>query len=601
MICAGCGKTVDESGTVCPHCGASGGGLHQWDIVVTGFADDAAKVRTAEFLLSISKDKDMEEISRIISALPQPLFRNLHEKKAMMLTSRLKDLGARVTVQDAAKGARKNDEKKAPQANIDPQNIRIPIVDTEEKRSSFSVVRTVLLSLVLVSVPLVSYFFFYAGKKVETHSVQIAPGPAIEGVNPELLVDVTKNMPMKVQVRPEGVTALETGDAEVEKLNREGVDLSKKGRFDEAIDRYLAALKLAPDSEAIRDNLENTYLAAGSKVLEDGAFEEARDYFDHALQLKGSAAGFKGRGVAYGRLGDQSSALSDFSSSLELDDSDESLLLALAADRYHNNELNEAKEYFRKILALNPSNAVALGYLSKIKREIVEEEFREKESFHFYVKYEGAESGVAGHLVSSILEEAYQKVGADLGFYPDDMVTAILYTDKLFQDVTRSPSWAGGLYDGKIRIPVGGLNRRTDDLVRVIYHEYTHAVVHRITGGNCPTWLNEGLAQFEEGEASLSRAELIVKSGGRLVPLKYLEGSFMGLDRSLVSTAYAMSLLGFNYLENEYGLSTIRRILDELGAGKRGEAALSSAIYISYEDIERGVARRLRYSAPGAE
>jgi len=291
-------------------------------------------------------------------------------------------------------------------------------------------------------------------------------------------------------------------------------------------------------------------------------------------------------------MGEKESALADFEAAI-LIEGDEQLHLMVATIFYQDNRLADAREHLRDVLRFNPSNTVAKEYLAKVDREMVEEGFREKESFHFHVKYEGAAAGTTGHVVSMVLEEAYHKVGAELGFYPEDMITAILYTQQQFRDITRSPSWSGGLYDGKIRLPVGGVNSRSDELARVVYHEYTHALVHRMTDGNCPVWLNEGIAQYEEGGESLARAEDIVRRSGAILPLKYLEGSFMGLDSSSASIAYAMSMLAVDYIIREYGTLYVANILEELGTGKRGEEAIASAIFISYGDIEKGVMRRL--------
>ena len=39
-----------------------------------------------------------------------------------------------------------------------------------------------------------------------------------------------------------------------------------------------------------------------------------------------------------------------------------------------------------------------------------------------------------------------------------EKIVVLLYPNQAFRDITRSPSWAGALNDGKIRVPVSGLN-----------------------------------------------------------------------------------------------------------------------------------------------
>ena len=44
----------------------------------------------------------------------------------------------------------------------------------------------------------------------------------------------------------------------------------------------------------------------------------------------------------------------------------------------------------------------------------------------------------------------------------------VLYSKEQFRDVTQSPSWAGGLYDGRIRLPVAGrIDEKARDAARV--------------------------------------------------------------------------------------------------------------------------------------
>src|SRR6202011_4017483 len=77
-----------------------------------------------------------------------------------------------------------------------------------------------------------------------------------------------------------------------------------------------------------------------------------------------------------------------------------------------------------------------------------------------------------------------------------------LYTNQTFVDITRAPAWVGALNDGRIRVPVEGLTSMTEELARVLMHELTHSFVGQKTGGHCPVWLQEGIAQYMEGKRS---------------------------------------------------------------------------------------------------
>ena len=148
---------------------------------------------------------------------------------------------------------------------------------------------------------------------------------------------------------------------------------------------------------------------------------------------------------------------------------------------------------------MNPSAKVARARLERVRKEhVTEKDFSRDVTSHFLIKYEGREKIEAGRIILRILEDAYGEVGKSLSYYPDREIQVILYSSQQFQEVTDAPGWSGGIYDGKIRIPIGGIEKETPGLRRLLYHEYTHAVV-RALAPRCPTWLNEGLAQYFEG------------------------------------------------------------------------------------------------------
>src|SRR5205814_97190 len=75
---------------------------------------------------------------------------------------------------------------------------------------------------------------------------------------------------------------------------------------------------------------------------------------------------------------------------------------------------------------------------------------------------------------------------------------------------TEAPSWAGALNDGKLRIPIGGVDAMNPELGRVLEHELTHSFIRSMARGRCPTWLNEGLAQLmEPRSAAMFSQELV--------------------------------------------------------------------------------------------
>ena len=84
--------------------------------------------------------------------------------------------------------------------------------------------------------------------------------------------------------------------------------------------------------------------------------------------------------------------------------------------------------------------------------------------------------------------------------------------------MTHAAAWTAALNDGKIRIPTSGIKAVTPEMASVLRHELTHSFVPQITHDRAPTWLNEGIAQLEEGRTTADigpRLASLYASGGR--------------------------------------------------------------------------------------
>src|SRR6185369_13180713 len=113
-------------------------------------------------------------------------------------------------------------------------------------------------------------------------------------------------------------------------------------------------------------------------------------------------------------------------------------------------------------LILEPENKAVIESAAKARREAaVESRMNKGYSSMFVISHdEGTKSDLAD-AVLDVLETAYNRVGSDLAYYPVTRVPVILYTKKDYRVVTAGPEWSGGLYDGKVRLPIGGARELT--------------------------------------------------------------------------------------------------------------------------------------------
>jgi tetratricopeptide (TPR) repeat protein len=383
---------------------------------------------------------------------------------------------------------------------------------------------------------------------------------------------------------------LDEKQARILSLRQAAAEKERSGDLLGAIELADQALRLEPENQLAQREMSHYQASMGWKSFEAKDFHKSRGFFEEALYYwSDNEEAVRGMGFACFEDRDRAKAEEWLKRYVQLGGGRPDAYNLLGRIYYESGRGEQALPYLENSLALSPEQPQVAQLADKIRRELrVEAGFFESETSHFLIKYEGREVPEAGRVVMVICEEAYLMVGRRLGYYPDDQVPVILYTDEQFQDVTRSPAWAGAIFDAKIRIPAKGLRQRTEVLERLIFHEYTHALVHNISQGRAPLWFHEGLAQMSE-ELPLDEYALAAKvvAAGGPVPLSRLEGSFMGLPLREAQTAYAESWLAVQYLYDRYGQFSVRELLGFLAEGDNISAAVPRLTARDYAVFDR--------------
>jgi tetratricopeptide (TPR) repeat protein len=260
------------------------------------------------------------------------------------------------------------------------------------------------------------------------------------------------------------------------------------------------------------------------------------------------------------------------------------------------NRPDQAVAEWKKALELRP-DADTLAALEKAKRDKQEEEnYKENESAHFQLKYNGAAAPALAREVLRTLEGHYEQIESQLNYSPPEPIGVILYTQQGFADITRAPGWVGALNDGRIRVPVQGLSGVDSELSRVLRHELTHSFIQQKTHGRAPTWIQEGMAQWMEGKRSDENAAVLIQiyDAGQAAPLGRLEGSWMGLSGDVARYSYAWALANVEYIVETQGMGDMERILDRLAAESETEAALKEVLRDDYEELMKATEEYLK-------
>ena len=310
-------------------------------------------------------------------------------------------------------------------------------------------------------------------------------------------------------------------------------------------------------------------------ALERGDASKAAAIFRDALDRSPqNAVLYFGSAQASLALGRTDAAILSLKRAIEYQPRFLQAMVLLAQVAYQAADLDLALRTLEKAAVLAPKDREIARTLTDWRKESsLHQSFQTQPGVRFNVLFEGPEQKAVGARVSAVLNNAYWSVGKTLNIYPAAALEVILYSNKQFRDITRAPAWAGGGYDGRIRLPVGGALRSPQVLERVVVHEYVHAVVRNAGGTGVPAWLNEGLASYlEPGDKTWALGALRMTRDR--IPLEDLVEGFGGFDGAGALLAYAQSEIGARLLYERVS-PHVGPFLQLLGNGHTVDQALS--------------------------
>lgn len=327
-------------------------------------------------------------------------------------------------------------------------------------------------------------------------------------------------------------------------------------------------------------------LADASAAFARREFETAAERFRSAYEAEPGLAGARlGYAISEMALGRNERALPVVLEGLSLDPGSAELHEVLGDLRDAEEQVEDAVRSWKEAFRLGPNDRLR-GKIFKAERELTAgRDYAFSAAPHFNLRYDGSLDPDLATDVAEHLEASYRELSDLFRHAPPQPITVLLYPERQFRDVTQAPESVAGLFDGKIRVPLGGIRAIDERARRVLVHELTHAVLHSKTRGSCPRWLHEGLAQRSEGK-SVGRADLdaIRRSLRDREPSSWESAGF----------SYPAALSLTLHLEHRRGIGAIVDLLDRLGQGSALEAALRETFGQSYEEICRDWAEQLQ-------
>ena len=296
------------------------------------------------------------------------------------------------------------------------------------------------------------------------------------------------------------------------------------------------------------------YFVAGKSEFDRGNFTKARSYFDSAVRLDGENPTILNFYAALlVKSSNASEALPYAQRAVQVAPESADTWAMLGYAQFAADRNKDAIQSWKHSLQIRPDSEIA-ELIKKAETEVkTEAEFSERESNHFTLRYEGNQTSEAfRRQLLGTLESEYEDLERELGGAPRGNIPVILYTGQAFFDVTQAPSWSGAINDGKLRIPVSGLDAMTPDLARVLKHELAHSFINQLSAGRCPQWLHEGIAQALEPKSLSSNGRRLAQlyAAQKEIPFNMLESSFMRFTSMEAVLAYDESLAAVQYIDD---------------------------------------------------
>ncbi|KAF0244555.1 MAG: TPR repeat-containing protein [bacterium] len=248
----------------------------------------------------------------------------------------------------------------------------------------------------------------------------------------------------------------------------------------DTIEKLEASLKNNPQDKVVIEQLVSALNVVAFTEREGGNALKAKEFLNRALNWQpdnmDSLIGLASLEIVEGLY---SEAAQHANKAISVDQKNQLAYYYLGLAYYNLEELPRAVNSWQAGLRLG-EEPVMRAALTKAEKELaLSNDFSSGRNRFFNLVLEGGSANL--ELESQlliILEESHSKLKRQFDFEPKERISAIFYTKQTFSDITRAPSWAGAINDGKLRVPIGGLTGVNAELAKTITHELTHSFVY---------------------------------------------------------------------------------------------------------------------------
>ena len=361
-------------------------------------------------------------------------------------------------------------------------------------------------------------------------------------------------------------------------------------RYQDAYKQAEMALAINPHSLVALTTLAGAHLVTGE--LEK--FQEVRE---RVLQLNPRYSGLDTKlaelAVQTRRYGD---AVTRAEAAVELDPYSWTAWGLLGMNELRLGDVEQGRTHLMRAFEGDPYNPWFKNNLDLLDTF---ERFEIHETDHFELFLHGTESSLLATYLAPIAEEAYESLTRRYGGEPLLPVRAELFpshADFSVRTLGEAGLGALGVSFGRVLVmdSPGARERGDYNWASVFWHELAHTFHLAISDNLVPRWFSEGLAVHEQRKArqgwghQVTIPFLRALAEGNLKKVSELNDGFMRPDYpQQVIFSYYQSSLVFQVIEDRYGFSAIRQMLEGYRRGETTAELFESILGIDLEDFDK--------------
>ncbi|MFH1258399.1 MAG: tetratricopeptide repeat protein [Elusimicrobiota bacterium] len=232
-------------------------------------------------------------------------------------------------------------------------------------------------------------------------------------------------------------------------------------------------------------------------------------------------------------------------------------------------------------------------------------QFKPAESRHFQIFTKDRDIILNDYALEA-MEEVYDKIGLLFNYFPKDKIRVEIYSTSEEFNLASTLSKRDLEVSGAIGIckfnrimllspETLAFGFRWQD---ALAHEYVHLLIQRLSRGNCPLWLHEGIAKYSEliwrgGEAGYlppSHQNLLAEAvkNNSLITFQQMHPSLVKLNsQEEVSLAFAEVCWAIKFLVNKSGEKILPKLLINLSKYPNPQTAFKKTLALSMNKFEK--------------